>query len=568
MDIQQMVFNFLGGLGIFLFGLNYLGDGLKNAAGDNLRSILKTFTSTPLRSIIAGTLVTVLIQSSSATTVLTVGLVSAGFLSLKQAIGIIMGANIGTTMTAFIIGFDIGAYALPIMAIGSFVLFFTKKVFIENIGKIIFGFGALFLGLQLMGSGMAPLQGMEQFRQIMITFSEVPLLGVTAGTILTVIIQSSSAMIGILQEMFSQGSMTLSAALPLLFGSNIGSTITAILAAMGTSIAAKRTAAAHVIFNLLGTILVLVLLSPITDLVVLISDSLNLSPAMQIAVAHGIFNVVNVLIQMWFINQIAVLVSKIIPGEEEIIGYDASRLDHSLIKSSPVMALNQVKSELEYMGSIVIDEVKTVFDYFDSRSEEDFEKALELEEVINQIDLKLTEYLMFISTEELPLKSSNEHTALVEVTKYLERIGDHGEHILQNVKEGNLLARQTLKDGETMEYLNDDDVVMMFNLIAQNISEAIESFTTNNPKLVEQVLEREKEINCREENIRRKYIERLNRGIGRPSDGIMFVDIVSSLERMSDHAVKIAKHSIGSRYEFQSGAPLGVAIANASLLEE
>ena len=568
MDIQQMVFNFLGGLGIFLFGLNYLGDGLKNAAGDNLRSILKTFTSTPLRSIIAGTLVTVLIQSSSATTVLTVGLVSAGFLSLKQAIGIIMGANIGTTMTAFIIGFDIGAYALPIMAIGSFVLFFTKKVFIENIGKIIFGFGALFLGLQLMGSGMAPLQGMEQFRQIMITFSEVPLLGVTAGTILTVIIQSSSAMIGILQEMFSQGSMTLNAALPLLFGSNIGSTITAILAAMGTSLAAKRTAAAHVIFNLLGTILVLVLLSPITDLVVLISDSLNLSPAMQIAVAHGIFNVVNVLIQMWFINQIAVLVSKIIPGEEEIIGYDASRLDHSLIKSSPVMALNQVKSELEYMGSIVIDEVKTVFDYFDSRSEEDFEKALELEEVINQIDLKLTEYLMFISTEELPLKSSNEHTALVEVTKYLERIGDHGEHILQNVKEGNLLARQTLKDGETMEYLNDDDVVMMFNLIAQNISEAIESFTTNNPKLVEQVLEREKEINCREENIRRKYIERLNRGIGRPSDGIMFVDIVSSLERMSDHAVKIAKHSIGSRYEFQSGAPLGVAIANTSLLEE
>ena len=175
---------------------------------------------------------------------------------------------------------------------------------------------------------------------------------------------------------------------------------------------------------------------------------------------------------------------------------------------------------------------------------------------------------MFISTEELPLRSSNEHTALVEVTKYLERIGDHGEHILQNVKEGNLLARQTLKDGETMEYLNDDDVVMMFNLIAQNISEAIESFTTNNPKLVEQVLEREKEINCREENIRKKYIDRLNQGIGRPSDGIMFVDIVSSLERMSDHAVKIAKHSIGSRYEFQSGAPLGMAVANASLLEE
>ena len=555
MDFQQMIFNFLGGLGIFLFGLNFLGDGLKNAAGDNLRSILNAFTSTPIRSIIAGTLVTVLIQSSSATTVLTVGLVSAGFLSLKQAIGIVMGANIGTTMTAFIIGFDIGAYALPIIAVGSFIIFFSKRAFIQNIGKIIFGFGALFLGLELMGNGMAPLQDMEQFRQIMIAFSDVPLLGVTAGTILTLIIQSSSAMNGILQEMFSQGAMTLTAALPLLFGSNIGSTITAVLASVGASRAAKRTAAAHVIFNLIGTILVLILLSPFTELVVFITDSLNLTPAMQLAFAHGIFNVVNVLIQMWFINQIAVLVSKIVPGEDEIVGYDESRLDHGLIKSSPVMALNQVKTELEYMGSVVMDEVRSVFDYFDSRSEEDFNQALELEEVINQMDLKLTEYLMFISSKELPLRSSNEHTTLVEITKYLERIGDHGEHILQNVKEGNLLAHQTLKDGETIEYLNDDDVVFMFDLIVQNISEAIESFTTNNPKLVEQVLEREKEINMQEEELRKKYIERLNQGIGRPSDGIMFVDIVSSLERMSDHAVKIAKHSIGSRYEFQSNNP-------------
>ena len=355
--------------------------------------------------------------------------------------------------------------------------------------------------------------------------------------------------------MFSQGAMTLTAALPLLFGTNIGSTITAVLASVGASRAAKRTAAAHVIFNLIGTILVLILLSPFTELVVFITDSLNLTPAMQLAFAHGIFNVVNVLIQMWFINQIAVLVSKIVPGEDEIVGYDESRLDHGLIKSSPVMALNQVKTELEYMGSVVMDEVRSVFDYFDSRSEEDFNQALELEEVINQMDLKLTEYLMFISSTELPLRSSNEHTTLVEITKYLERIGDHGEHILQNVKEGNLLAHQTLKDGETIEYLNDDDVVFMFDLIVQNISEAIESFTTNNPKLVEQVLAREKEINMQEEELRKKYIERLNQGIGRPSDGIMFVDIVSSLERMSDHAVKIAKHSIGSRYEFQSNNP-------------
>src|SRR5690625_3845724 len=295
-----MLFEFIGGLGIFLFGLNFMGDGLQKAEGDNLRSILNAFTSTPFRAILAGAGVTVLIQSSSATTVLTVGLVSAGFMSLKQAIGVIMGANIGTTITAFIIGVDIGAYALPIMAIGSFLISFSKKALIHNIGKIIFGFGSLFIGLELMGSGMAPLESLPQFRQLMLDFSDNPLLGVSVGAVLTLIVQSSSALIGILQEMFSHGTMTLDAALPILFGSNIGTTITAVLAALGTSVIAKRTAASHVIFNLVGTIIVMLLLNPFTSLVVMISNYLNLSPAMQIAFAHGLFNIINVLIQMWF----------------------------------------------------------------------------------------------------------------------------------------------------------------------------------------------------------------------------------------------------------------------------
>lgn len=560
-----MLFEFIGGLGIFIFGLNYLGDGLKNAAGDNLRSILNTFTSTPIRSILAGLVVTVLIQSSSATTVLTVGLVSAGFLTLEQAIGIVMGSNIGTTVTAFIIGIDIGAYALPIMALGSFLIFFSKKALINNIGKVIFGFGSLFIGLELMGAGMAPLENLPQFRQLMLDFSNIPLLGVVAGTFLTLIVQSSSAMIGILQEMFSHGSMTLEAALPLIFGSNIGTTITAILAVIGANVVAKRTASAHVIFNLTGTVIVMFLLNPFTSTVVALSEQLNLSPAMQIAFAHGLFNILNVLVQMWFINQIADLVKKIIPGEIEIIDYDDSRLDPKLIQASPIMALNQVKVEIEYMGDVVMNEVHTVFNYFNSRDEDDYDKAIQLEDIINQIDLKLTEYLMLISTEQLPLRNSNEHTTLVEVTKYLERIGDHGEHILTNIKEGNILAQQTLKNGETTGYLFDEDIILMFNLIEKNISEAIESFLTNNPQLVEKVIEREKEINNLEIQLREKYIRRLNQGIGRPSDGIMFVDIVSSLERMSDHTVKIAEHAIGTRYVFQSTKSTSVIPESSSM---
>lgn len=552
MNIQDMLFEFLGGLGIFLFGLNFMGDGLQKAAGDNLRSILNSFTSTPLRSIIAGMVVTVLIQSSSATTVLTVGLVSAGFMSLNQAIGVVMGANIGTTITAFIIGINIGAYALPIIAVGSFIIFFSKKSIAQNIGKIILGFGALFIGLELMGSSMAPLENLPQFRELMVKFSVNPLLGVSVGTVLTLVVQSSSALIGILQEMFSHGTMTLDAALPILFGSNIGTTITAVLAALGTSVIAKRTAASHVIFNLVGTIIVVLLLNPFTSLVVMISNYLNLSPAMQIAFAHGLFNIINVLIQMWFISQIADIVTRLIPGEPEIISYDDTRLDQSLIQSAPSMALNQVKLEIEHMSEIVMKEVHTTYKYFKNRDEKDFEKVSKFEEVVNEIDMKLTEYLMLISTTELPLKNSNEHTTLVEVTKYLERIGDHAVHIINNVKEGNQLAKKSSKNGEMKEFLFDEDVLRMYTLIEQNIHEAVESFITNNRELTNNVMRREKEINDLEDQLRDKYIDILNQGIGRPSDSIMFVDIVSSLERMSDHAVRIARHAEGSRYPFQS----------------
>jgi len=552
MNIQDMLFEFLGGLGIFLFGLNFMGEGLQKAAGDNLRSILNTFTSTPLRSILAGAVVTILIQSSSATTVLTVGLVSAGFMSLRQAIGVIMGANIGTTITAFIIGIDIGSYALPIIAVGSFMIFFSKKAIIQNIGKIILGFGALFIGLELMGSGMAPLENLPQFKELMIKFSDSPLLGVSVGTVLTLVVQSSSALIGILQEMFLHGTMTLNAALPILFGGNIGTTITAVLAALGTSIVAKRTAASHVIFNLVGTIIVMLLLNPFTSLIVIIADYLNLSPAMQIAFAHGLFNILNVFVQMWFINQIADFVTRLIPGEPEILSYDDTRLDQSLVQSAPTMALNQVKLEIEHMSEIVMDEVHTTYKYFENRDEKDFEKAAKLEEITNEIDMKLTEYLMLISTTELPLKNSNEHTTLVEVTKYLERIGDHAVHILTNVKEGNLLAKKSAKNSEASEFLFDEDVLRMFTLIEQNIKEAVESFITNNRELTNNVMEREKEINALEDQLRDKYIDLLNQGVGRPSDSIMFVDIVSSLERMSDHAVRIARHAEGSRYPFQS----------------
>lgn len=551
MDIQQMLFEFFGGLGIFLFGLKFMGDGLQRSAGDNLRSILNKFTSNPFRAILAGMVVTVIIQSSSATTVLTVGLVSAGFMSLKQAIGVVMGANIGTTVTAFIIGINISAYSLPIIAIGSLLLFFTKKELINNMGEIIFGFGALFFGLELMGNGMAPLETLPQFRELMLSLSHNPLLGVSLGTVLTLLVQSSSALIGIIQELYTQGSITLEAALPMLFGSNIGTTITAILAAIGTSVAARRTSASHVVFNLVGTILVMLVLNPFSNVVRMVGDLFQLNPAMQLAFAHGLFNVVNVLIQMWFISQIAALVTKIIPGEEKVVAYDDRRLDFSMVQTSPALALNQAKLEIVEMGEVVKDEFGAVFSYFKTPDEKVREKALQLEEIVNEIDMKLTEYLTVIAREELPAKSSEEHTTMVDITKYLERIGDHSESILKNIKDGAQIDKRYRKENDEKETrLFDEDLVHMFELVELNIQDAIQSFSENRKHLAEKVLVREKEINALEIHLRAKYIERLNAGIGQPSDGILFVDIVSNLERMSDHTVKIAKHTLGYRYPF------------------
>ncbi|GAB2323230.1 Na/Pi cotransporter family protein [Alkalibacterium sp. m-11] len=555
MDIQQLLFTFFGGLGIFLFGLKFMGDGLQKSAGDSLREILNRFTATPFRAILAGIAVTVAIQSSSGTTVLAVGLVSAGFMKLRQAIGVIMGANIGTTITAFVIGLDIGAYALPILAVGSFMIFFSKKPIMASLGQTIFGFGALFLGLELMGDAMYPLRDLQVFRDLMISLSENLPLGVGIGTLFTFLVQSSSASIGILQELYSQGQIALEGALPILFGSNIGTTITAVLASIGSSVAAKRTAASHVIFNLVGTVVILMIIGPFTQLIYAIIPVFNLNPAMIIAFSHGLFNIINVLIQMWFIDHLARLVTKIVPGDDSIIDYD-STLDHSIINTVPSVALNQAKLELGQMGDFVVKEYKEMFKYYQRQQDEDLANTLHLEEIVNKIDMNLTEYLMKISVEDLPVKSAVEHSQMMDITKYLERIGDHSENIISNVNEAVKASKKAAKSKglkEPEKIFHDEDLIALFHLVQQNIEEAISSFIEDSYSLAGKVLQREKEVNRLEEDIRRKYIQRLNSGEGRPSDGILFVDIVSNLERMSDHSVKIAKHAIGLRFPFQPG---------------
>lgn len=557
MSYQEMLFSFLGGLGIFLFGIKYMGDGLQRSAGDSLREVLNRFTSTPLRAVLAGIIVTGLIQSSSGTTVLTVGLVSAGFMTLKQAIGVIMGANVGTTVTAFIIGFNLSAYSLPIIGIGAFLLFFTKREIFHNIGQILFGFGCLFFGLELMGTSMEPLQDLPAFNNLMINVSHHPVLGVAIGAFMTMVLQSSSATIGILQQLYTQGSLTITAALPVLFGDNIGTTITAIIAALGASVAAKRTAASHVIFNLTGAIIFTLLLRPFTAILLQVTAVLNLNPAMEIAFAHGMFNVANLLIQFWFIDKIAYIVKKLIPGDDKVLDIKPTNLSDQILQSAPAMAVEQAKSELLQMGEYVLNSFKSAHNYYLDQKEEDKENATQYEEVINQLDVDLSEYLVKLSTVDLTQKESLEQTMMLEITKDMERIGDHNKNIVNYLQQAiRLEKKQRSKDKKNGKspsrgslVLYDEDLDSLFRKVERNIRDALIVLDTNDQQLAKKIIQREDDINQLVTHLRRKYMRIMNSGEGRPGDGVLFIDISSNLERSSDRCLHIAKYILGDRYD-------------------
>lgn len=541
LNVQEMLFAFLGGLGIFLFGIKYMGDGLQKSAGDRLRDILDRFTTNPIMGVLAGIFVTVLIQSSSGTTAITVGLVSAGFMTLRQAIGVIMGANIGTTVTAFIIGIDIGEYSLPILAVGAIFLFFFKNKKVHNIGQLVFGFGALFYGLELMSGAMKPLRGLEAFHELTLQMSSNPFLGVVVGTLLTVIVQSSSATIGILQGLFGEGLVTLDAALPILFGDNIGTTITAILAAIGTSVAARRAAATHVLFNLIGTTIFMILLQPFTSLIIMIQEAMNLNPEMTIAFAHGIFNTTNTLIQLPFIAALAYIVTKLIPGKDSIVEYKAQHLDPIFIEQSPSIALGQAKEEVLRMGKFAVQGLEETNEFLKTKNTKHSGTAYQLEDAINNLDRKITDYLVLLSTSSLSKVESEEHGNLMDTVRDIERIGDHFENIIELVE-----YQQANKVKMTNTAM--DDLEKMFSLTISTVNNALQALDQNDRTIAEKVVKKEEEIDKMERSLRKQHILRITEGSCSGQAGIVFVDIVSNLERIGDHAVNIAEYVLGENH--------------------
>ncbi|OAS85229.1 sodium-dependent phosphate transporter [Metabacillus litoralis] len=539
-DIQKMIFEFIGGLGIFLFGIKYMGDGLQRSAGDKLRDILDKFTTNPFMGVLAGIIVTVLIQSSSGTTVITVGLVSAGFMTLRQAIGVIMGANIGTTVTAFIIGIDVAEYALPIIFVGAIMLFFFKNKQIHSLGQIVFGFGTLFYGLELMGSGMKPLRSLQAFHDLTVSMSDNPLLGVLVGTIFTVVVQSSSATIGILQELFGQGLIDIKAALPVLFGDNIGTTITAVLASIGASIAARRAALTHVIFNLIGTAIFMIFLPLFTNFIQFLQSTFGLNPEMTIAFAHGSFNITNTIIQFPFIAVLAWIVTKLIPGEDSMIEYKAKHLDPIFIEQSSSIALGQAKEEVLRMGKFATLGLEEANLYQRTYSQKHADTSMQLEDAINNLDRKITDYLILISRSEMSTAESEEHSMLLDTVRDIERIGDHFENVVELV--GFQLTNKVKLTDSAKQDLED-----MFNLTIQTLKDAITSLDDKDTALATTVLKSEEQIDKMERTLRKKHILRINEGQCSGSAGIVFVDIISNLERIGDHCVNIAEAVLGYR---------------------
>ena len=537
---QEILFHFLGGLGLFLYSIKTMGDGLQQAAGDRLRFYIDKYTSNPFLGVLVGIVVTALIQSSTGVTVITVGLVSASLLTLRQAIGIIMGANIGTTVTSFIIGFKLGEYALPLIFLGTMFLFFTKNRTANNIGHILFGVGGIFYALNLISAGMSPLKDLPQFKEYMVTLGQNPILGVVAGAVITVLIQASSATIGILQGLYAGGFLDLKGSLPVLFGDNIGTTLTVIIAAAGANISAKRVAATHVTFNVLGTILCLILLGPFTAMIEYFQALLHLSPEMTIAFSHGAFNVSNTIVQFPFIGALAYFVTKLIPGEDEVVKYEPLYLDEQLIQQSPSIALGNAKKELLHLGNYATKAFDLSYTYIIGLDEKVAEKGHKTEEAINTIDEKLTRYLIRLSSESLSQKESEVLTNILDSSRDLERIGDHAEGLLNLT---DYLQRKNVQFSDAAL----EELAEIYQATTAFIKDALDSVENNDIEKAQSLIERHKEINNMERVLRKTHIKRLNKGECSTQAGVNFIDIISHYTRVSDHAMNLAEKVIAEQ---------------------
>ena len=533
-------FSLLGGLALFLYGMQMMSNGLEAAAGNKMKQILEKLTANRFLGVLVGAGITAVIQSSSATTVMVVGFVNSGMMTLQQAVWIIMGANIGTTITGQLIALDVGAVAPLLAFLGVALVVFIKKQKVHHYGLIVAGLGILFIGMDMMSSAMMPLRDSEAFISLMTKFSN-PFLGILAGAVFTAIIQSSSASVGILQALASSGLIGLGNAVYVLFGQNIGTCITAILAAIGTNRNAKRTTIIHLMFNIIGTVIftTVCILTPLTDLIASITPD---NVAAQIANMHTLFNIVTTLLLLPFGTYLAKLATKILPEKKdekvdvmhmEFIRPMETKRDTQIGLSA--IAVTSIRKEIHRMMSMAKENVDRSFEAVKEGKTTLLEEVREREEYIVFLNKEISKYISKTLVNESNPRDSRYISALFKVCGNVERIGDHAMNICEYTK---MIERQNISFSSEVKREIDEMNKICDQAIDYLSETGQEPGRKEDIKVIEDI---EQKIDDMTEDYRQKQLERMQKGTCSEEGCIIYSEMLTDFERIGDHILNIGQ---------------------------
>lgn len=532
----SIILSMAGGLGLFLYGMRIMSDSIEKVAGAKLRGILERLTTNRLMAILVGVFFTAVIQSSSACTVMVVSFVNSGLMTLTQAAGVILGANVGTTVTALLVSFKLEKAAPVILLAGVLILMFVKKQKISRWGEAIIGFGVLFMGLSSMSGAMS---GMKDSPEILHMFASLqsPLMAVLLGTVLTAVIQSSSVTVSILVLLANQGMMGIDICMFTILGCNIGSCATAMIASLSGKKDAKRAAAIHLIFNVIGTVIVfLVLLATVDTFAAALMAFTGNNPGRVVAYAHISIKIFQVVLLMPFIRQIVKLTYVLVPGDDKKIGYrDSYQLKYigEKVVLNPATAVVEVIKELDRMGSLANENLNRAMNALITLDDEEIGEVYEVEKNIDFLSHAITNYLVKINQTTLPIEDLKSIGALFHVVNDIERIGDHAENIVD-------AAVQREKTGVAFSKAAQRELGEMIDMVNTLLRFSFEMFVKSTEEHVEDIRNLEEAIDEKEKELQQRHIERLSNNECTPEAGAMFSDIVSGLERVADHATNIA----------------------------
>ena len=524
-----------GGLGLFLFGMELMSDSIEKVAGARLRRILEIFTTNRFMGMIVGIIFTGIIQSSSACTVMVVSFVNSGLMNLYQAAGVILGANIGTTITSQLVSFNLSKIAPLILLVGVVVMMFTKKEKVRKVAEVVVGFGILFVGLSTMSQAMANMKNEPQVVNLLMSLKN-PFLATLMGFTLTAIIQSSSVTVSIVLLLANQDLLPLPITLYIILGCNIGACATAMLASMTGKKDAKRAALIHLLFNIIGTVIIYIALFVAGDQIVELIKSISADNGRFVANAHTLIKIAQVIMLFPFTGWLVKMTYLIVPGEDQKVGYRESyqlKYIGDKVVFNPATAVVEVVKELERMASLAEENLNRAMNALITLDEEDIEEVYEVEKNINFLNHAITDYLVKINQTTLPIEDLNSLGALFHVVNDIERIGDHAENVAD-------AARQRKEEGVSISKEAQKELGDMLEMVNKIIRYAVEMFAKSDETHMQEIITLEDQVDEKERELQKKHVERLTKGECSPEAGMIFSDIVSGLERVADHATNIA----------------------------